>query len=90
MNGPMSSRKLLILAALTVVVIAPAVSRQCLAETLPRPAARFIHFFEQSSAAEKVGEGRVGVWERFVYSLILATSTPTEGKTTTSSSARPS
>jgi hypothetical protein len=84
-------RKLLITGAVAAVLVAFAPSRACVASTLPNPAARFIHFFQKSSAAEKVGQGKVGLWERFLYSLILASSAPTDRKTpVTSSSVRPS
>jgi hypothetical protein len=81
-------KKFWIAGALLIPLAAPSLSPRCLASTLPQPAARFIHFFERSSGAEKLGSGKVGMWERFVYSLIFATSAP--AGTPSTSSSRPS
>jgi hypothetical protein len=62
------------LLAATLVMLAP--KPQCVASTLPAPAAKFLHYFACPEAVEMPEAGKTSVWERFVVSLILATSAP--------------
>jgi hypothetical protein len=77
---------LLVPAALLLVATAAAPSNRCWARNLPPPAARFIHFYGKSPAVDVSESGRrIEGWERLLYSLILATSAPESGTSTSSS-----
>jgi hypothetical protein len=72
MKKLITGRKLLVLGLLAAAWATSFNHGQCLASTLPQPAARFIYFFQEAGSGEAGGEEKVGLWERFLYSLILS------------------
>lgn len=62
--------------ALLAVLTALAPQPRCFASTLPKPAARFLHYFQKTEDVKATELREVSAWERFVVSLIWATSTP--------------
>lgn len=92
MKKLLTGRKLLVVSLLATAWATSFHHGQCLASTLPRPAARFIYFFQEAGSGETSEGNKVGLWERFLYSLILS-GAPSEQKplmTIPSSSERPS
>lgn len=65
--------------ALLVLLTALAPHPRCVASTLPKPAARFLHYFQKTEGVKASESREVSVWERLVVSLIWATSTPAKG-----------
>jgi hypothetical protein len=82
------TRAYLVVAGLAVVATLAVPREKCWASSLPKPAARFIHFFQAAAPAE---DRKVGTWERLLYTVIATGSpaAPTKAQTT-SSSRRPS
>lgn len=62
--------------ALLTVLTMLAPQPRCVASTLPKPAARFLHYFQKTEGVKATETREVSVWERLVVSLIWATSTP--------------
>lgn len=65
--------------ALLTVLTMLAPQPRCVASTLPKPAARFLHYFQKTEGVKATETREVSVWERLVVSLIWATSTPAKG-----------
>jgi hypothetical protein len=65
--------------ALLTILTAFAPQPKCFASTLPRPAARFLHYFQKSEEVRTPEAREISVWERLVVSLIWASSTPSGG-----------
>jgi hypothetical protein len=79
MKKLITGRKLLVAGLLAAAWATSFNHGQCLASTLPQPAARFIYFFQEAGSGEASGGMKVGLWERFLYSLILS-GAPSEQK----------
>lgn len=88
MKKLLSGRKLLVAGVLAAAWVASFTHEQCWASTLPQPAARFIYFFQGSGSEEQTEASKVGLWERFLYSLILS-GAPNEQKSAMSNPSSP-